>query len=161
MRATDIAMEIPMNETLEDAGVEISLVNDLRQIAGVAARIDEFCSARDLAEVAYAVNLAIDEVLTNTISFGYDDEDLHRIELIVRLEGDMLVVVIVDDSREFDPTQVQDPDVEASVEDREVGGLGLFLVRQMMDGIEYQRRDGCNVMTLTKNTAEAGMSYVN
>ena len=52
MRATDIAMEIPMNETLEDAGVEISLVNDLRQIAGVAARIDEFCSARDLAEVA-------------------------------------------------------------------------------------------------------------
>ena len=142
-----------MVEAVDDAGIEISLANDLREIAGVAAKIDEFCAARHLApQIAYAVNLAIDEILTNTISYGYDDEDPHRIELILRLEGDKLVVVIVDDSRAFDPSLVREPDLEASLEDRALGGLGLFLVQQMMDGIDYQRRGGCNVVTLTKST---------
>ncbi len=144
-----------MDEALDDDTLEISLVNDLREIAGVAARIDGFCSARDMApQIGYAVNLSIDEILTNTISYGYDDDDPHRIEITVRLEGEKLVVVIVDDSRTFDPSQMRDPDIEASIEDRAVGGLGLFLVQQMMDSVEYQRRDGCNVVTLTKNTTE-------
>ena len=145
-----------MDEAVDDASIEISLVNDLREIAGVAARIDAFCEAEALASgIAYAVNLAIDEILTNTISYGYDDEESHRIELILRLEDETLVVVIVDDSRAFDPSLVREPDLEASIEERALGGLGLFLVQQMMDGVDYQRRDGCNVVTLTKSTAVA------
>ena len=69
------------------------------------------------------------------------------------MEDEKLVVVIVDDSRAFDSSQVRDPDIEASLEDRVPGGLGLFLVHEMMDGIEYRRMDGCNVVTLTKSTA--------
>ena len=146
-----------MDEAVNDDALDISLGNDLREIAGVAAKIDEFCAAQALApQIAYAVNLAIDEVLTNTISYGYDDEDPHRIELIVDLESDRLVVVIVDDSRAFDPSLVREADVEAPLEERALGGLGLFLVQQMMDGVEYQRRAGCNVVTLTKNTADEG-----
>ena len=142
-----------MNEVLDDCWVEISLSNDLREISAAAAKIDAFCESHTLAEqIAYAVNLAIDEILTNTISYGYDDEESHRIELVVRLEGDTLVVVIVDDSRAFDPSLLSQPDIEASIEERAVGGLGLFLVQQMMDGVAYQRREGCNVVTLTKNT---------
>ena len=145
-----------MDEAVDDASIEISLVNDLREIAGVAARIDAFCEAEALASgIAYAVNLAIDEILTNTISYGYDDEESHRIELILRLEDETLVVVIVDDSRAFDPSLVREPDLKASIEERALGGLGLFLVQQMMDGVDYQRRDGCNVVTLTKSTAVA------
>ena len=143
-----------MGEAVDDAFIEVSLGNDLREIAGVAAGIDAFCADYGLeAQIAYAVNLAIDEILTNTISYGYDDEEPHRIELILRLEGATLVVVIVDDSRAFDPSLVSAPDIDASIEDRDLGGLGLFLVQQMMDGVDYQRRDGCNVVTLTKNTA--------
>ena len=143
-----------MNEVLDDPFIEISLANDLREIAAAAAKIDEFCESLTLeAQIAYAVNLAIDEILTNTISYGYDDDETHRIELILRLEGEILVVVIVDDSRAFDPSLATDPDVDASVEDRDLGGLGLFLVQQMMDGVAYQRIDDCNVVTLTKNTA--------
>ena len=97
----------------------------------------------------------IDEILTNTISHGYDDEEPHRIEIILRLEGATLVVVIVDDSRAFDPTLASRPDIDASAEDLDLGGLGLFLVQQMMDGVDYQRRDGCNVVTLTKSIAAA------
>lgn len=141
-----------MNEAANKDVIEISLANDLREIARVAALIDEFCAARGVAmEVAYAVNLAIDELLTNTVSYGYDDDEPHRIEIVLRLENGALVVVIVDDSAPFDPTETPDPDTEAPLEEREVGGLGLMLVNQMMDGVAYLRRDGCNVVTLTKN----------
>ena len=76
---------------MNDAVLEVSLANELREIAGVAARIDEFCAAQKLIpSVAYAVNLAIDEILTNTISYGYDDDERHLIEIIVSLEADSM-----------------------------------------------------------------------
>lgn len=140
-----------------DGAIEIPLVNDLREIAGVAARVDEFCSARDVApEAAYAVNLSIDELLSNTIGHGYEDDESHRIAVIVRLEGEALVVVMVDDGAAFDPTQAPEPDIEAPLEDRDPGGLGLLLVNRTMDRVDYQRRAGCNVVTLTKSAGIAG-----
>ena len=130
------------------------LANELREIAGVAAQIDEFCAAHDLQHVAYAVNLAIDEILTNTISYGYEDDERHQIEIIVRVEAEALVVVIVDDSMPFDLALAPERDLEASLEDTPLGGLGLFLVHQMMDSVEYRREEGCNVVTLVKNTEQ-------
>ena len=137
--------------------LEIALTNELQEIAGAAARIDAFCEEKDLSpEIAYAVNLSVDEILTNTISYGYDDDDPHRIKIALRLEAGSLIVLIVDDSAPFDLSATPQADFEASLEEREVGGLGLFLVHRMMDKVEYERVDGCNVVTLTKGTAGAG-----
>ena len=137
--------------------LELSLANDLSELSGVAARIDTFCESQHVeSEIAFAVNLSIDELLTNTISYGYRDEETHRIELEVRIEGDELIVVIVDDSAAFDVSEGTSPELDASLKDRAVGGLGLFLVHQMMDGVEYRRRGGRNVVTLTKHIAAAG-----
>ena len=102
--------------------------------------------------VGYAVNLSVDEVLTNTISQGYQDDEPHRIELIVCMEAETLVVVIVDDSNAFDVSRAPSSDFASSIEEMNLDELGLFLVHQMMDGVEYQRLGGCNVVTLTKNT---------
>ncbi len=144
-----------MGTSLNDDALELSLANDLREIPAAAERIEEFCAARELTpQIAYAANLAIDEILTNTISYGYDDDEAHRIELTLRLDGDRLVVVIEDDGREFDSSMEREPELETSLEERALGGLGLFLVHQMMDDVAYQRRDGWNVITLTKSTAE-------
>ena len=144
-----------MGTSLNDDALELSLANDLREIPAAAERIEEFCAARELTpQIAYAANLAIDEILTNTISYGYDDDEAHRIELTLRLDDDRLVVVIEDDGREFDSSMEREPELETSLEERALGGLGLFLVHQMMDDVAYQRRDGCNVITLTKSTAE-------
>ena len=138
---------------LDENVLEVSLANELREIAGVAEKIDAFCEAHALSrEIAYSVNLSIDEILTNTINYGYQDDDPHRIELVVRFESDSLSVVIVDDSRPFDLTVAPEPDVEASLDEREVGGLGLFLVHQMMDKVDHELVDGRNVVTLTKST---------
>ena len=140
----------------EDESLEISLANDLRELARIAERIDEFCEDRNLGpQIGYAVNLSVDEILTNTISYGYDDEEPHEIEIVVSMQGDAIVVVIVDDSTAFDLSQTPDADVESSVEERALGGLGLFLVHQMMDGVEYRHMDGRNVVTLTKKTTDA------
>ena len=144
-----------MDATAADATIEIALANDLREIAAAAARIDGFCADRDIAaETAYAVNLALEELLSNTIAYGYEDDDEpHRIEVILRLEGRMLVVAIVDDGRAFDPTQAPETGHAGASEDDELGGLGLLLVNRMMDAIEYQRRAGCNVIVMTKRIA--------
>ena len=139
---------------MSDESLEVSLANELREIAGVAAQIDEFCAAHDLQHVAYAVNLAIDEILTNTISYGYEDDERHQIEIIVRVEAEALEVAIVDDSMPFDLALAPERDLEASLEDTPLGGLGLFLVHQMMDSVEYRREEGCNVVTLVKNTEQ-------
>ena len=133
--------------------LEISLVNDLRELARIAAQIDDFCASRDLGpQIGYAVNLSVEEVLTNTISQGYDDDEPHRIELIVCMEAKTLVVAIVDDSNAFDVSRAPSSDFASSIEEMNLDELGLFLVHQMMDGVEYQRLGGCNIVTLTKKT---------
>ena len=133
--------------------LEISLVNDLRELARIAAQIDDFCASRDLGpQFGYAVNLSVDEVLTHTISQGYNDDEPHRIELIVCMEAETLVVVIVDDSNALDVSRAPSSDFASSIEEINLDELGLFLVHQMMDGVEYQRLGGCNVVTLTKKT---------
>ena len=144
-----------MDVTLSDDALELSLVNDLQEIVTAAAQIDAFCEARGLApQIAYAVNLSIDEILTNTISYGYDDDETHRIGITLRVSGDSLVTVIVDDGRAFDSSMEREADIDTSLEERALGGLGLFLVHQMMDEVAYQRMDDRNVITLTKRTTE-------
>lgn len=140
---------------MNEETLEISLVNDLKEIARVAEQIDEFCASRAIAsEVAYAVNLALDEILTNTISYGYADDELYQIKISVSLEAEALVIVIVDDSAAFDLSNAPTPNIGASLEERPLGGLGLFLVHQVMDSVEYRREGERNIVTLKKNRTE-------
>ena len=144
-----------MNDSATHDTLELSLVNDLQEIGTAAEKINGFCETTGISsQIAYAVNLSIDEILTNTISYGYDDDEQHRIDLTLRVEGETLVVVVVDDGRPFDSSLAQEPDVNATLEERALGGLGLFLVQQMMDDVAYQRSGDRNVITLTKSTAE-------
>ena len=139
--------------TKDDQSLEISLVNDVRELARVASEIDKFCAQHKLGDhTGYAVNLSVEEILTNTISYGYDDEQAHRIEIIVFSDDESVMVVIVDDSTAFDLSQTPHTDTESSLDERALGGLGLFLVHQMMDNVQHRYVEGCNVVTLTKNT---------
>ena len=147
-----------MNEVVyQDDCLEISLVNDLRELARVAADIDDFCREREIgSQVAYSVNLAIDEVLTHIVSDGYEDEDPHRIEIILRKEGDILVLVLVDDSQAADLSQAPEAGIDEESElESALGNLGLFLVHQMMDSVNFRKMHGCNVVTITKSATPA------
>lgn len=107
-------------------------------------------------EIAFAVNVSVDELLTNTISYGYDDSDGHRIEMTVWMEGSVLVIELSDDAKPYDPTAAPHPDIDAPIEKRPIGGLGVHFVRELMDGFRYRRTDGRNVVTLTRETRNGG-----
>ena len=141
------------------AVLQISLTNELREITVAATQIEEFFAARAQSPaIAYAVNLSVDELLTNTISYGYDDGNPHRIDIAVRMDESVIVVEITDDARPFEPSEVPQPDTGASLEDRPLGGLGIFLVREMMDSFQYRRSQGHNIVTLTKEIRDAADS---
>lgn len=126
--------------------------NQLEEIPLLAEKIDAFALVQNIdPKVIFQVNLVIDELLTNVISYGYPPNEIHQIEITLDLREHQLMVTIVDDGAPFNPIleapQVQ---LDASVEERKVGGLGLYFAHSMMDSLEYHREDGRNKLQLTK-----------
>ena len=135
--------------------LDISLTNDLQELAVVAGEVDAFCARHGIAPaIAYAVNLSLDELLTNTISYGYEDDGQHDIDIALRLEDGVIVVEISDDGIPFEPASAPAPDTDAPLQDRPIGGLGIFLVGRMMDSFEHRYSDGRNIVTLTKRAQD-------
>ena len=135
--------------------LDISLTNDLQELAVVAGEVDAFCARHGIAPaIAYAVNLSLDELLTNTISYGYEDDGQHDIDIALRLEDGVIVVEISDDGIPFEPANAPVPDTDAPLQDRPIGGLGIFLVGRMMDSFEHRYSDGRNIVTLTKRAQD-------
>jgi anti-sigma regulatory factor (Ser/Thr protein kinase) len=103
------------------------------------------------AELQYFANLAIEEIATNCIKYGYDDAKNHVIEVKLSFSGsDVLVVTVVDDGHPFNPLEAREPDLSVPVEERPIGGLGIYLLRQLCDRMEYVREGGKNRLTLRK-----------
>ncbi|WP_339947596.1 ATP-binding protein [uncultured Albimonas sp.] len=131
--------------------LSLTLVNDLAEVGRLAEAVEAFCEANDLPmAAAHALALSLDELLTNTISYGYEDGAAGRIEVTITIAEGAARAVVRDDARPFDPTGAEPPDVDAALDDRAMGGLGIHLVQSMMDEVAYARRDGVNEMTLVK-----------
>lgn len=95
--------------------------------------------------------LAFDEVVCNIASYGYPDNKVeHGIDIHLWLTPGEIRVEVVDDGVAFDPLQVPEPDTTISLDDREIGGLGIFLIRKLMDSVAYQRRDERNHLIFSK-----------
>lgn len=136
--------------------LEVPIANDLGELARLAGMVDEFFEENNLpAKLAFNLNLCLDELITNIVSYGYDDDGPHEIEVNFVLDDGILVTEIVDDAKEYDPfTEAPEPDLDLDVDDRPIGGLGVFLVKEFMDTTEYRHVDGRNYTILRKNTAE-------
>jgi serine/threonine-protein kinase RsbW len=107
------------------------------------------------ARAVYAVQLAVDEACSNIIEHAYGGENLGDIECTCELGDDHLVVTIRDHGRPFDPDAVPEPDLDASLKDREAGGLGLHFIRNLMDELEFESDpDAGNVLTMLKRKKE-------
>ena len=132
----------------------IELKSELTEIARLAGQVQAFGIRNNVPETAIGhLNLALDELITNTISYGVVDGPGHRIKVTLRLDDGALSVELLDNGRPFAPFQGDDPDVTRSVEDRAIGELGLYLVRKLMDHVDYENVNGQNRVTLIKNTA--------
>jgi len=131
--------------------LEMSLVNDLRELARVAGAVDAFCTGHDLGtRLSYAVDLALDEVLGYSIAHAYDDEDAHPIEVAVYLDPEEIVLLIVTDGVDLRARLPLIDGRESNPGEERLNELGLFLVHQVMDTVTFERHRGCNVVVMTK-----------
>ena len=126
----------------------------LSALRDVSRMVEAFGAAHRLDESrVYALNLALDELITNSVNYGFDGVAEPRIEITLWISGRLLVLTITDNGRRFDPTARASPDLSAPLEDRPAGGLGLHLVRTFADRVTYQFTEGENRLTLEHNHA--------
>jgi sigma-B regulation protein RsbU (phosphoserine phosphatase) len=137
----------------ETAGpkLELTVSNRLSENSCVKEHFDTFAEHYGIPEqVRLKMNVVFDELLTNIISYAYQDNKEHDIGIKVELSADRLKVSMVDEGIPFNPLGVETPDTELPLEERKIGGLGIHLVRNMMDKVSYRRRIDKNVITVVE-----------
>ena len=128
---------------------KLVLKNEISEINKLAIFIEELGEELNLApDLVFNLNLVLEEAVSNVILYAYPKEKHQEISLSAKKIDNNLVFVLTDSGKEFDPTQAPEADVTLSAEERQIGGLGIFLIRQIMNKVEYQRIDGKNVLTL-------------
>lgn len=126
--------------------------NKIDELSKVAQFIEELGESWSLPDSLTAnLNLVLEEAISNTILYGYEDTDIHTIEIIFNKSESQISITIKDDGLEFDPTKKGDPDTSLTAEERPIGGLGIFLIKQLMDKVQYLREEKINCLILTKN----------
>lgn len=130
----------------------IEVPNRLEAIAPATEAAESWLEQKQAPpKTMYFANLAIEEIVTNCIRYGYADDREHIIVITLTVVEDTLTMRVVDDGRAFDPLTAPAPDFSSELESRVEGGLGIHLLRSLADGIAYERRDGTNQITLVKN----------
>ncbi|MGM9733077.1 MAG: ATP-binding protein [Prevotella sp.] len=131
---------------------EIVINNQIEELERLAIFVEEVSEELGLdPETTMNLNLALEEVVSNVILYAYPQEMGEKITIMAQTEKQSLIFTITDKGKEFDPTKVEEADVTLSAEEREIGGLGIFIVKNIMNEVTYQRLDGKNILTLKKN----------
>jgi len=130
---------------------QIILKNEKEEITNFNAILEEFAERNEIPFKAnMEICLAVEEILMNIISYAHEDEQDHEIGVKWWLEDDSFLLEIIDSGIEFDPTKLPKPDLESSVEDRKIGGLGIHFVKKLMQDVNYKREDDKNILLLKK-----------
>lgn len=125
--------------------------NDTRELQRLVDFVEALC--RELCldrECAMSLQLALEEAVVNVMQYAYAPGTKGEITIRVEHEASKLLFCIEDGGLPFDPTEVADADVSLPADQREIGGLGIYIVRQIMDKVEYSRRGQRNILRLTK-----------
>ena len=127
------------------------LKSSLTELDILCEKLEEIGQTIGLSKkLIFEVNLALDELFTNIISYGFGDDQEHIIKVTITPQNDTLCMCIEDDGIPFNPIEFEAPDVACSVENCKIGGLGIHIIRKLMDEICYQRCDDKNILTLKK-----------
>jgi anti-sigma regulatory factor (Ser/Thr protein kinase) len=123
----------------------------LQEVGILFERLGAFhrrCGVSD--DDAYVLTLVLEEVFTNVVRHGYPEEGGHQIAIRLELAGGVVTISVEDDGRSFDPVLAPPANLDAPLEERQPGGLGVHLIRSLMDEVAYRRAGGHNVLTLRK-----------
>lgn len=129
---------------------QFTLTNDIAELPRVVALVDAFCQSMNAGEKdTSSLHLALEEIVTNVITHGYRDGASHQFEVkLEALNTDRIRATVIDDAPAFNPLARADIDTTLALEHRPIGGLGVHLVRKLMDACLYERRDGQNIFAI-------------
>jgi anti-sigma regulatory factor (Ser/Thr protein kinase) len=129
----------------------IAIENKLADIQRAQALVEQFLAAHGGSPgVIQTVSLSLEEIASNVIRYGYDDDDRHLIDVRISIHGGEIAIEVVDTGKPFNPLERPDVDTGAPMEERPIGGLGIHLVKKMMDELEYSRQGNQNVLVMKK-----------
>jgi len=129
----------------------LRLRNDFSELSALADATTNFLEENQTGlDAVFAANLAIEELVTNIIKYGYDDEAVHEISVHIAKNADTVHIRVCDDGHEFNPFDHPEPDTTLPAEQREIGGLGIHFVRNMLDSCDYRREGDTNIVTIIK-----------
>lgn len=136
----------------EDNIKSLRLQNKLEELETISVFLEELAEIWDIPlALTMSLNLVLEEAFTNVVNYAYEDNEAHLIQIDFEMKERILTIKIIDDGKAYDPTQNADPDVTLSAEERSIGGLGIFLIRKMMDLVAYERSGNKNILMMKKN----------
>ncbi len=131
--------------------LDLTFRNSAEEAPRMARKVELFLQEKDVAEpLINKVLLCVDELITNIIAHAYTDDDEHAVLIQCTLAPTFLTLELRDDGVAFDPTTQTRAITDGSIEERSVGGLGIHLVKSLMDSVEYEREGDFNVIRATK-----------
>jgi anti-sigma regulatory factor (Ser/Thr protein kinase) len=129
----------------------INIKNNINQLPLLAEEIEKLGEEWQLSiAITTNLNLVLEEAISNIVFYAYNDEDEHEINIVFEKNENKIAITITDDGKPFDPTKKETPDISLSAEDRQIGGLGIFLIHKIMDEVAYKREKNKNILTLAK-----------
>ena len=136
---------------MESHKYSFELKSDLSELKILNQQLNKFGQISGLSEACITdINICLDELFTNIVSYGFADDQEHKIRFKINFDNKVLIFKIEDDGVPFNPLKKKDPEIPADLMDARIGGLGIHIVRKLMDEIHYIRKRGRNSLTMKK-----------
>jgi serine/threonine-protein kinase RsbW len=133
----------------------LTLSNRMNALEAIQDSIDKLVQNWSMpVQTGFTLNLVLEEAFTNIVKYAYQDQEPHSIDIEFVKNDNLLEITLIDDGLEYDPTLKEDPDINLPAEERQIGGLGIFLIKKLMDSVEYKREEGKSYLKLTKDISK-------
>ncbi len=146
---------------MQNQTLNIRLAPGAMDFSDCSSKVEAFCEELGLPQkMIFKLVLVLDELITNIITYGYDLPDSHVIDVSLRCDVEILELVVSDNAKAFNPLcDCAEPELHLPLEERsrQIGGMGVHLVKSLMDSVSYERVDGKNVLTLKKCLDECSL----
>ena len=132
---------------------ELKIDAKVANLDEVIAFLDKIMEEHEIPmKASMQLDIAVEEIFVNIAHYGYPEgEGTAKITVELPEDSSSIVIRFIDQGTPYDPLKKPDPDITLAAEDRPIGGLGIFTVKKSMDNMEYEYKDGCNVLTITKS----------
>ena len=136
------------------------LKSDVSELKNLCRHLSHFGQINGLSDTYISkINICLDELFTNIVLYGFKDDLEHTVGFRLDLTGNAIMIVIEDNGLPFNPLLVKDSELPSDISSAEIGGLGLQIVKKLMDNIWYERKHGRNRLTLKKAIHSTGHIY--